>query len=109
MTLDQAFGTGNVTATTVSGVTKVTFEKFLFDEISTAEANATNGDIRKVVYGMVKGLIGIVNSERAKDTTLTNVVPSETYQNLYPSDDTQYSGQMVFAVASLVNDVKDEP
>jgi hypothetical protein len=109
MTLNQAFGTGNVTATTVSGVTKVTFKKSLFDEISVAEAHPTTGDIRKVVYGMMKGLIGIVNSEREKDRTLTSVVPLETYQNLYPSDDTQYSAQMVFSVAPLVNDVKDEP
>ena len=109
MTLDSAFGVGNVTATTVGGVTKVTFNKAIFDEISTAEANATTGDIRKVIYGMVKGFIGIIANEKTKDTTLTIVDAFDTYQNLYPSDDTEYSARIAFVVAPSVADVKDEP
>lgn len=108
MTLDDIFGSGNVSVSTVSGKTRVTLKRSAFPLISAAEANASTGDIRKVVYGiMVKfgQSIDLIKS----DATQTNIIHRETYADLYPEDDIRHTKLFDFYIDPLIDDVKNEP
>lgn len=108
MTLDEAFGTGNVSVLTVGGVTKVSLRLSAFPEISVAESNALTGDIRRIAYGIAKQLGISVRSIQSRDTTQTSASAIERYENLYEGDDVAYEATMTFAVQAEVLDVKDE-
>lgn len=109
MTLDQAFGTGNVTVSTVSGKTRVTFKRTMFPRISSAEANASTGDIRKVVYGVISKFVSSVAFIRSQDSGANTISNRDLYENIYPTDDMKYSSIMSFDLVPLLDDVKNEP
>ncbi|NBO26027.1 MAG: hypothetical protein EBU96_04400 [Actinobacteria bacterium] len=109
MTLDQAFGIGNVSVSTVSGKTRVTFKKILFPLISNAEANPATGDIRKIAYGVMSKLADTIADIRSRDSTATSISVREIFENQYPPEDTKYTTQFAFDISPELDDVKDEP
>ena len=109
MTLDQIFGSGNASVTTVAGKTRVSFKLSYFNQISQAEANGATGDIRKVAYGIVKGLSDAITKIKSVDNSLNNVLLVENYSDVYDTEDSVYSSIMTFGITASLQDVKDEP
>jgi hypothetical protein len=109
MTLDQAFGTGNVSVSTVSGKTRVTMKRTLFPLVASSEANGSTGDIRKLLYGVMNRFHSAITTVKAADTTLTSTTTRETFENIYPPEDVRYSTIFTFEITPAISDVKDEP
>jgi hypothetical protein len=108
MTLAQAFGNGNAIATTDGGVTRVTLNRAFFSNISTAEANPTTGDIRKVIYGIVDGFSNGIIALKTLDETLANVEVNVQYVDILETEDVDYSSQITLGLNASIDDVKDE-
>ena len=109
MTLADAFGSGNVTVSTVSGKTRVTIQRSILPLVSAAEAHPSTGDIRKLVYGIMNKFHSTIDLVRGQDTTLTNTQTRETFENIYPSEDVRYSTTFTFDIQPSIDDVKPEP
>ena len=108
MTLAQAFGTGNATATTDGGVTRVTLNRSFFSKISALEADPITGDIRKVIYGIVDGFSNGVTALKTLDETLSNVELTVQYVDILDTEDVEYSSQITLGLNASAEDVKDE-
>jgi hypothetical protein len=108
MTLDQIFGNNNAVATTVGGKTRISLNISYFNQITQGEANSSSGDIRKVAYGIIKGLADAIKKIKSVDNTLTNVTLNESYSDVYDTEDVVYSAIMTFGISASLQDVKDE-
>lgn len=107
--LDVAFGAGNVTISTVSGKTRVSIKRGILPLVSAAEANASTGDIRKLMYGLMNKFNSTINSLKGQDSTLTSITTRENYENVYPPEDIKYSTVFTFEIQPAIDDVKPEP
>jgi len=107
--LDAAFGAGNVSISTVSGKTRVQIKRGILPLVSAAEAHASTGDIRKLMYGLMNKFHSTISFLNSQDTTLTSASTRENFENLYPPEDIKYSTVFTFEIQPAIDDVKPEP
>lgn len=107
--LDAAFGAGNVSISTVSGKTRVQIKRGILPLVSAAEAHASTGDIRKLMYGLMSKFHSTINLLKSQDSTLTSVSARENFENVYPPEDIKYSTVFTFEIQPAIDDVKPEP
>lgn len=77
--------------------------------VSAAEAHASTGDIRKLMYGLMSKFHSTINLLKSQDSTLTSVSARENFENVYPPEDIKYSTVFTFEIQPAIDDVKPEP
>lgn len=77
--------------------------------VSAAEAHASTGDIRKLMYGLMNKFHSTISFLNSQDTTLTSASTRENFENLYPPEDIKYSTVFTFEIQPAIDDVKPEP